>query len=89
MSATLASIETNECEGTWIRQELLGCTFNDKRLAKRFGMVLQQLSEGMSESIPPYAKTGRTRRRHIASSRTSASAKHIRSAGYRCTRAYP
>jgi hypothetical protein len=31
---------------------LLGCTFEDERLGKRFGMVLQQLSEATAESIP-------------------------------------
>lgn len=52
MKTTAASIGTNESEGTWVQQELLGCTFKDHRLGKRFGMVLQQLSEATAESIP-------------------------------------
>ena len=52
MNTTPTCIETNESEGTWVQQELLGCTFKDERLGKRFGMILQQLSEATAESIP-------------------------------------
>jgi hypothetical protein len=52
MRTTAASIVTNESEGTWVQQELLGCTFKDHRLGKRFSMVLRQLSEATAESIP-------------------------------------
>ena len=52
MKTSPASSKMKECAGTWVQQELLGCTFKDERLGKRFGMVLQQLSEATAESIP-------------------------------------
>ena len=38
--------------GSWIDQELLGCSFADKRLGDRFGVLMQQLSEGIGRTIP-------------------------------------
>jgi hypothetical protein len=37
---------------TWIDQELAGCQFGDVRLDKRFRALVEQLSEGIGESIP-------------------------------------
>jgi hypothetical protein len=37
---------------SWIDEELAGCQFRDVRLRKRFGRLLEQLSEGTGESIP-------------------------------------
>ena len=36
----------------WIDQELLGGQFGDVRLEKRFRTLLEQLSDGVGESIP-------------------------------------
>ena len=36
----------------WICDEVLGCQFRDRRLGKRFKVVLNQLSEASCESIP-------------------------------------
>src|SRR5436305_2088356 len=36
----------------WIDQELAGCRFQDVRLEKRFRTLLEQLSNGVGESIP-------------------------------------
>jgi hypothetical protein len=38
--------------GPWIDQEMEGCCFQDVRLAKRFGKLLEMISGGMGESIP-------------------------------------
>lgn len=38
--------------GSWIDDELAGCTFADKRLDKRFRTLVERLSEGIGESIP-------------------------------------
>src|ERR1700710_2646444 len=38
--------------GSWIDQELAGCTFADARLGKRFSMLMEQLSEGIGRTIP-------------------------------------
>jgi len=38
--------------GSWLDDELAGCRFADKRLARRFKSLAEQLSEGMGESIP-------------------------------------
>ena len=37
---------------SWIDQELAGCEFADARLAKRFRTVVEQLSQGIGETIP-------------------------------------
>ena len=37
---------------SWIDQELAGCKFADARLAKRFKTFVEQLSEGIGETIP-------------------------------------
>jgi len=37
---------------SWIDQELAGCEFADVRLAKRFRTFVEQLSEGIGETIP-------------------------------------
>jgi len=36
----------------WVAQELKGCEFPDQRLGRRLGKLVDQLSEGMGESIP-------------------------------------
>ena len=38
--------------GSWIDQELSGCTFADTRLEKRFKTLVTSLAEGFGESIP-------------------------------------
>ena len=37
---------------TWMDRELAGCKFRDVRLGKRFRKLLEQLSDGVGESIP-------------------------------------
>jgi hypothetical protein len=37
---------------SWISDEVLGCQFRDRRLGRRFKIVLKQLSEASCESIP-------------------------------------
>src|ERR1051326_1333154 len=37
---------------SWIDDELAGCKFADVRLQKRFKTLVEQLSEGMGETIP-------------------------------------
>jgi hypothetical protein len=37
---------------SWVDQELAGCEFADARLAKRFKRFVEQLSEGIGETIP-------------------------------------
>jgi hypothetical protein len=37
---------------SWITDEVLGCQFRDRRLGRRFRIVLNQLSEASCESIP-------------------------------------
>jgi len=37
---------------SWIDQELAGCEFADVRLGKRFRRFVEQLSEGIGETIP-------------------------------------
>ena len=39
-------------EETWIGRECTECHFKDVRLQKRFGMLLEQMSGGIGESIP-------------------------------------
>ena len=36
----------------WIDQEAAGCRFKDLRLGKRFGKLLEMMSEGIGESVP-------------------------------------
>lgn len=38
--------------GSWIDEEMAGCTFADERLGKRYRTILEQLSGGIGESIP-------------------------------------
>lgn len=38
--------------GSWIDQELAGCKFADERLGKRFGMLTEQLSKGLGQTLP-------------------------------------
>jgi hypothetical protein len=38
--------------GSWIDQELAGCAFADERLGKRFGVLMEQLSKGLGDTIP-------------------------------------
>ena len=38
--------------GSWIDQELAGCEFADERLGKRFGVLMEQLSQGIGRTIP-------------------------------------
>ncbi len=38
--------------GSWIDQELAGCCFADARLGKRFGMLVEQLSKGLGQTLP-------------------------------------
>jgi hypothetical protein len=38
--------------GSWIDQELAGCRFADVRLGNRFGVLMEQLSEGIGRTIP-------------------------------------
>lgn len=44
--------DAEESEGSWMQQELAGCQFRDERLGRRFSMVLKQLAERTTESIP-------------------------------------
>src|ERR1700757_4013175 len=37
---------------SWVDQELAGCDFADARLGKRFKRFVEQLSEGIVETIP-------------------------------------
>ena len=38
--------------GSWIDQELAGCEFADARLGRRFGMLMEQLSKGLDQTLP-------------------------------------
>lgn len=38
--------------GSWIDQELAGCEFADARLGKRFGVLMEQLSQGIGRTLP-------------------------------------
>ena len=38
--------------GSWVDQELAGCKFADARLGKRFGILMEQLSQGIGRTIP-------------------------------------
>ncbi|HSW46191.1 MAG TPA: IS4 family transposase [Phycisphaerae bacterium] len=37
---------------SWIEQELAGCEFADARLGKRFGVLMEQLSTGLGQTLP-------------------------------------
>src|SRR5580658_2222887 len=52
-AATKSETITNgPTTNTWIDNEVRGCSFNDVRLAKRFGKLLGMMSEGIGESVP-------------------------------------
>jgi len=38
--------------GSWIDQELAGCSFADVRLGKRFGVLMKQVSKGLGQTLP-------------------------------------
>jgi hypothetical protein len=38
--------------GSWIDREVAGCAFADARLGKRFGKLMEQLSQGIGRTIP-------------------------------------
>lgn len=38
--------------GAWIAQELARCNFADSRLARRFSLLIERLSDGLGRSIP-------------------------------------
>ena len=38
--------------GSWIDQELAACEFADERLGKRFGILMEQLSKGLGQTLP-------------------------------------
>lgn len=46
------AVAFSEPSTSWIDQELEECTFVDERLGKRFRTLLEQLSDGVGESIP-------------------------------------
>jgi hypothetical protein len=46
------TIPENPSTRTWIDDEVAGCSFNDVRLAKRFGKLLGMMTEGIGESVP-------------------------------------
>ena len=37
---------------SWVQSETSGCTFNDQRLGKRFRTLLEQITDGIGQSIP-------------------------------------
>ena len=37
---------------SWIDQELAGCEFADAQLGRRFGMLMEQLSTGLGQTLP-------------------------------------
>ena len=37
---------------SWIDQELAGCVFADERLGRRFGVLMEQLSKGLGQTLP-------------------------------------
>jgi hypothetical protein len=37
---------------SWIDQELAGCEFADERLGRRFGILMEQLSKGLGQTLP-------------------------------------
>jgi Transposase DNA-binding/Transposase DDE domain len=36
----------------WVERELAGCSFADERLGKRFGILMEQLSTGLGQTLP-------------------------------------
>lgn len=38
--------------GSWLDQELAGCVFADARLGRRFGVLVEQLSKGLGQTLP-------------------------------------
>lgn len=36
----------------WVERELSGCSFGDERLGKRFGLLMEQLSTGLGQTLP-------------------------------------
>ena len=36
----------------WGERELAGCSFGDERLGKRFGILMEQLSTGLAQTLP-------------------------------------
>jgi hypothetical protein len=46
------SLTEAKLPGAWVDQELVNCDFKDKRLGKRFRLLLERLSENPGESIP-------------------------------------
>ena len=38
--------------GTWIDQDVAGCTFGDMRLASRFNKLLGMMADGIGQSVP-------------------------------------
>ena len=42
----------------WLDQELAGWRFKDKRFGKRFRTLLEQLSQGLGQSIPFVCQDG-------------------------------
>jgi hypothetical protein len=36
----------------WVAGEVAGCTFGDERLGKRFGVLMEQLSAGLGQTLP-------------------------------------
>jgi hypothetical protein len=49
----ISSLSDGACGmGSWIDQELAGCEFADARLGRRFGMLMEQLSKGLGQTLP-------------------------------------
>jgi len=36
----------------WVEREVVGCSFADERLGKRFGILMMQLSKGLGQTLP-------------------------------------
>jgi len=52
-SARKLSRDTESIDNkAWIDQELKGCLFKDVRLAKRFGKLIDHMSQRLGSSIP-------------------------------------
>lgn len=50
--ARSASIEQCLDNASWVAGEIAGCKFQDARLGKRLGSLLQQLSDGVGRTVP-------------------------------------
>ena len=46
------SVEESLDNAPWVADEIAGCKFQDARLGKRLGSLLQQLSEGVGRTVP-------------------------------------